>query len=218
MLEAYAGTYIGGDLVETTHDAIDRMLNLNVNVVMKNVHDVLPHMIERRSGDIIVTFDIDGSADPHEIPRFVEALVRGADLAKGSRFCAGGGSQDITPFRSVGNAGLNLVASAMTGTRFSDLCYGFNAFWADQIPLLDLPGTKPADGPQVGDGFEIEAMIIGRFAISKAIIRTRPSGPMPHSTGRSRSKCSAVVSPTSSNCVGSMRSGGSWRRWTIRTS
>ena len=31
------------------------MLNLNVNVVMKNVHDVLPHMIERRTGDIIVT-------------------------------------------------------------------------------------------------------------------------------------------------------------------
>ena len=34
---------------------IDRMLNLNVNVVMKNVHDVLPHMIERGRGDIIVT-------------------------------------------------------------------------------------------------------------------------------------------------------------------
>ena len=127
------------------------------------------------TGDIIVTFDIDGSADPHEIPRFVKALTKGADLAKGSRFCAGGGSQDITPFRSVGNAGLNVVASAMTGTRFSDLCYGFNAFWADQIPLLDLPGTNPDDGPQVGDGFEIEAMIIGRFAISKAIIIEVPS-------------------------------------------
>ena len=36
-------------------DAIDRMLNLNVNVVMKNVHDVLPHMIERGTGDIVVT-------------------------------------------------------------------------------------------------------------------------------------------------------------------
>ena len=33
----------------------DRMLNLNVNVVMKNVHDVLPHMIERGTGDIVVT-------------------------------------------------------------------------------------------------------------------------------------------------------------------
>ena len=55
ILHANAGLYVGGDLVDAHNDAIDRMLNLNVNVVMKNVHDVLPHMIERRSGDIIVT-------------------------------------------------------------------------------------------------------------------------------------------------------------------
>ena len=55
ILHANAGMYIGGDLVDTTTDAIDRMLNLNVNVVMKNVHDVLPHMIERGTGDIVVT-------------------------------------------------------------------------------------------------------------------------------------------------------------------
>ena len=55
IFHANAGTYVGGDLVDADTQAIDRMLNLNVNVVMKNVHDVLPHMIERGSGDIIVT-------------------------------------------------------------------------------------------------------------------------------------------------------------------
>lgn len=55
ILHANAGLYVGGDLVDADNGAIDRMLNLNVNVVMKNVHDVLPHMIERGSGDIIVT-------------------------------------------------------------------------------------------------------------------------------------------------------------------
>lgn len=55
ILHANAGTYVGGDLVDADPQAIDRMLNLNVNAVMKNVHDVLPHMIERRTGDIIVT-------------------------------------------------------------------------------------------------------------------------------------------------------------------
>jgi ribitol 2-dehydrogenase len=55
IFHANAGTYVGGDLVDADTAAIDRMLNLNVNVVMKNVHDVLPHMIERRTGDIIVT-------------------------------------------------------------------------------------------------------------------------------------------------------------------
>jgi ribitol 2-dehydrogenase len=55
ILHANAGVYVGGDLIDADNAAIDRMLNLNVNVVMKNVHDVLPHMIERRKGDIIVT-------------------------------------------------------------------------------------------------------------------------------------------------------------------
>lgn len=55
IFHANAGTYVGGDLVDADTGAIDRMLNLNVNVVMKNVHDVLPHMIERRTGDIIIT-------------------------------------------------------------------------------------------------------------------------------------------------------------------
>ncbi len=55
ILHANAGSYLGGDLVDNDPDAIDRMLNLNINVVMKNVRAVLPHMIERGSGDIIVT-------------------------------------------------------------------------------------------------------------------------------------------------------------------
>ncbi|AXI42092.1 SDR family oxidoreductase [Sulfitobacter sp. SK011] len=55
ILHCNAGSYVGGDLIENDTSAIDRMMNLNVNVVMKNVHDVLPHMIERGSGDIIVT-------------------------------------------------------------------------------------------------------------------------------------------------------------------
>ena len=55
ILHANAGTYVGGDLVDADNEAIDRMLNLNVNVVMKNVHDVLRHMIAQRTGDIVVT-------------------------------------------------------------------------------------------------------------------------------------------------------------------
>jgi ribitol 2-dehydrogenase len=60
ILYCNAGTYIGGDLTETTAEAIDQMLNLNVNAVIKNVHAVAPHMIERKTGDIIVTCSIAG--------------------------------------------------------------------------------------------------------------------------------------------------------------
>lgn len=55
IFHANAGLYVGGDLVDAEHDAIDRMLNLNINVVMKNVRDVLRHMVEQKTGDIIVT-------------------------------------------------------------------------------------------------------------------------------------------------------------------
>lgn len=55
IFHANAGLYVGGDLLDTTPEAIDRMLNLNVNVVMKNVHNVLPHMVGRGTGDILVT-------------------------------------------------------------------------------------------------------------------------------------------------------------------
>jgi len=60
IFHANAGMYVGGNLVDADNDAIDRMLNLNVNVVMKNVHDVLPHMIARKTGDIIVTSSLAG--------------------------------------------------------------------------------------------------------------------------------------------------------------
>lgn len=55
VFHANAGLYVGGDLVEASHEAIDRMMQLNVSVVMKNVRDVVAHMAERGSGDVIVT-------------------------------------------------------------------------------------------------------------------------------------------------------------------
>src|SRR3954469_14127635 len=103
----------------------------------------------RATGDIVVMFDADGSADPAEIVRFVDALKAGADFAKGSRFTAGGGSADITKVRHYGNRFLNAVFNLSFRTRYSDLCYGYNAFWADLIPLLDLPDhtlPQPAKG------------------------------------------------------------------------
>lgn len=131
------------------------------------------------SGDIVVMFDADGSADPAEIPRFVEALVNGADFAKGSRFRPGGGSADITRIRGLGNAFLNLCANTAFGTKFSDLCYGYNAFWADQIEVLDLPcpslPAPKAGGKLWGDGFEIETVINCRFAAAEAVITEVPS-------------------------------------------
>ncbi|MCO1656894.1 glycosyltransferase family 2 protein [Pseudonocardia sp. S2-4] len=130
------------------------------------------------TGDVIVMFDADGSADPAEIPAFVSALVAGADFAKGSRFTTGGGSDDITLLRRGGNAGLNGVANALFGTSYTDLCYGYNAFWADLLPILDLPAidaAAPADGMLWGDGFEIETVLNCRVAAAGLRITEVPS-------------------------------------------
>ncbi|MEU7816524.1 glycosyltransferase [Pseudonocardia sp. NPDC049154] len=131
------------------------------------------------TGDIIVMFDADGSADPAEIPAFVAALKAGADFAKGSRFTRGGGSDDITLLRRTGNAGLNGVANALFGTRHSDLCYGYNAFWADLLPLLELPAVDapaPDDGSMLwGDGFEIETVLACRVAAAELRVTEVPS-------------------------------------------
>jgi glycosyltransferase involved in cell wall biosynthesis len=117
------------------------------------------------TGNLIVMLDADGSTDPAEIPRFVEALVEGADFAKGSRFLEGGGSGDITPIRRLGNRFLSGTVNVLYGTRFTDLCYGYNAFWTRCLPFISL------DAP----GFEVETLINLRIASAGMRISEVPS-------------------------------------------
>ncbi len=109
--------------------------------------------------------DADGSADPAEIPRFIAALEAGADFAKGSRYMDDGGSADITKLRSLGNTVLSGTANLLHGTRFTDLCYGYNAFWARCLPFISL------DVP----GFEVETLINLRMASAGMKITEVPS-------------------------------------------
>lgn len=108
------------------------------------------------TGDIIVMLDADGSADPQEIPRFVEMLMSGADFAKGTRFADGGGSDDLTRFRHMGNSGLVALVNLLYRTQFTDLCYGLNAFWRHCLPHVN---------PDC-DGFEVETFMNLRIAKS----------------------------------------------------
>ena len=117
------------------------------------------------TGNLVVMLDADGSADPAEIPRFVAALEAGADFAKGSRYMEGGGSADITRLRSAGNTVLSTTANMLHGTHFTDLCYGYNAFWARCLPFISL------DVP----GFEVETLINLRMASAGMKITEVPS-------------------------------------------
>jgi glycosyltransferase involved in cell wall biosynthesis len=125
------------------------------------------------TGDIIVMIDADGSTDPAEIPAFVDALTSGADFAKGSRFAPGAGSADITPLRRLGNRILGLAVNTLYRTRYTDLCYGYNAFWATAVPAFGLRPDSTAKA--WGDGFEIETLINLRAAAAGLNITEVPS-------------------------------------------
>lgn len=86
IFHANAGAYIGGPVLEGDPDAWDRMLGLNVNAVFRTIHAVLPHMVQQRSGDIIVTSSVAGvipvvwepiyTASKHAVQAFVHSTRR----------------------------------------------------------------------------------------------------------------------------------------------
>nr|WP_233518566.1 glycosyltransferase family 2 protein [Streptomyces corynorhini] len=113
------------------------------------------------TGDIIVMIDADGSADGQEIVSYVSALVSGADFAKGSRFANGGGTDDMTAIRKLGNRVLCAAVNAKFGARYTDLCYGYNAFWRHCLDAITLDCT----------GFEVETLM--NIRVVKAGLRVQ---------------------------------------------
>ncbi len=130
------------------------------------------------SGDIIIMLDADGSTDPAEIPAFVGALLAGADYVKGSRFVQGGGTADMSLTRRLGNWGFVRAVRLLFGGHYTDLCYGYNAFWAHALPALSLDC----------DGFEVETLMNVRALKARLRVAEVPSfeAPRVHGVGRLR--------------------------------
>jgi glycosyltransferase involved in cell wall biosynthesis len=179
---------VDGRSVDGTID-VARALRPDVRIVRQNRRgkgNALACGFRVATGDIIVMLDADGSADPQEIPRYVTALLAGADFAKGTRFAPGGGSDDITPTRAWGNRWLNRVVNVLFGIRYTDLCYGYNAFWTHCLPVLELDaGDRGHFHKRWGDGFEIETIINTRIAKAQLIITEVPSFESSRLYGRS---------------------------------
>jgi glycosyltransferase involved in cell wall biosynthesis len=161
---------VDGNSVDDTV-ATARRLRPGVRIVTQNrcgKGNALACGFAAATGDIIAMVDADGSADPAEILKFVRALLDGADFAKGTRFAAGGGSSDITRLRRLGNRMLSGLVNVLCRTKYSDLCYGYNAFWRRHVPVfgLDTETDVPVgSGARLwGDGFEVETLINVRIA------------------------------------------------------
>jgi glycosyltransferase involved in cell wall biosynthesis len=179
--DIYEVVVVDGHSVDDTL-AVARQLRPDVRIVLqtrKGKGNALACGFAAATGDIIAMVDADGSADPDEIPRFVQALLDGADFAKGTRFADGAGSSDITPLRNLGNRILSTTVNIIYGTRYSDLCYGFNAFWRRHVPVLglapELPSPPAGAKPLRGDGFEVETLINIRVAVAGLVVTEVPS-------------------------------------------
>jgi glycosyltransferase involved in cell wall biosynthesis len=127
--------------------------------------DAMALGFSKATGEIIVSIDADGSMDLDELISFVGGLMAGADLVKGSRFAQGGGTVDMELHRKAGNRLLVWATRIMYGQHFSDLCYGYVAFWRDVLDVIEPDA----------DGFEIEAMISARAIRAKLLIAEVPS-------------------------------------------
>lgn len=160
--------FVNGPSVDATAEVARELWPdaIHISQTRKGKGNALACGMLASSGDIIVMIDADCSTDPREIPRFVAALICGADFAKGSRFIQGGGSADITSFRRLGNWGLNALVNILFGTKYTDLCYGYNAFWRHCLDVIRLPDVETT-APQWGDGFEIETLINVRVAANQ---------------------------------------------------
>ncbi|MBB5136528.1 glycosyltransferase involved in cell wall biosynthesis [Thermocatellispora tengchongensis] len=154
----------------STDDTVEvaKRLRPNVRIVRqtgKGKGDALSAGFAACTGDIIVMIDADGSTDGREIIQFVGALVTGADFVKGSRYASGGGSDDLTFNRRFGNKVLTSLVNYIYGTQYTDLCYGFAAFWAHHLDALELDC----------DGFEIETLMNIRAAKAGLRVHEVPS-------------------------------------------
>jgi len=135
--------------------AIARRLRPDIRILQQpgsGKGEAFRYGVEQAREDIVVTLDADGETDPQELPRFLDTLLVGADFIKGSRFKSGWGRKP--PHRVFGNWVIAKTCNLLYGTRFTDVCCGYNAFWRRVAGEVDLWSA---------DGWNYEPLLVARL-------------------------------------------------------
>jgi glycosyltransferase involved in cell wall biosynthesis len=133
-------------------ERVARVLRPDVRIVQQTRRGkgaALRAGLDAAHGEILIIMDADGSMDGADIVAFRDALVDGADYVKGSRFCKGGGSTDITRLRRFGDAGICFLIRVLYGAKYTDGTYGYKGLWANKLSSIRIDT----------DGFEVELLI-----------------------------------------------------------
>jgi dolichol-phosphate mannosyltransferase len=96
-----------------------------------------------KSYDDLVTMDADWSHDPRYLPELVRATEE-ADVAVGSRYCAGGGVEGWPLYRRVLSRGMNRLSRLMLRLPIRDTSGAFRAYRVDAIRKIDLANIQSA--------------------------------------------------------------------------
>jgi dolichol-phosphate mannosyltransferase len=105
----------------------------------------------RSDAEYVLEMDADLSHDPAVVPRLIEACVNGADLALGSRYVEGGGTENWGRGRRIVSAGGSLYARVLLGLDVRDLTGGFKCFRREVLERIDLDAVHSK-----GYAFQIE--------------------------------------------------------------
>jgi glycosyltransferase involved in cell wall biosynthesis len=169
---------VDGESVDGTADTARRLRSdaLIISQPPRGKGAALRTGLMAATGDVIVSIDADGSMDPREIDAFVALIGCGFDIVKGSRYCVGGGSDDLTALRRAGNRWLTRLANALYGARWTDLCYGYIALRRSALDRLVL----------TADGFEIETELCVNAIGAGMRIAEIPSFEFNRRTGESK--------------------------------
>jgi glycosyltransferase involved in cell wall biosynthesis len=138
--------------------------------------DALKYGVKKAEGDIIVTLDGDGTYDPAEMHKFVEAILIGNDFAKGTRFK--GGAPHMPAHRRMGNKILALTANLFFSSRYTDICSGYYAFKKDALQKVNL----------TSNGFEMEQELFVKIVKTKLKVAEVPHSYKRRLYGTSKTK------------------------------
>ena len=169
---------VDGGSTDDTVQIIRRMYPSAVRIRQRGrgKGDALKAGLAAATGDIVVTMDADGSMNPDDIIPAVGALLDGCDFVKGSRALDGAGSGDFSPLHRFGNWALTALSNFVFDAGYTDITYGFNAYWRRVMLNADT----------LSDGFEFEIQAAIRASRSGLMTAEVPCFESPRAGGASK--------------------------------